>query len=252
MLIYEPFNACFFLCLAVFMAFLVISAKLLKEKPLETRRKFLAVIMIITFISFFVYKYYLSIDSEYSVLCEENDIGAFSWWKELPLQLCNINLILIPVGVITMNRTILNFSLFTGSVGAFMALIMPSVGFYGCSILLPRMLGYYFTHFMVFTGALAIVAYGIHTPKYRELPMTAVMLLAIAFIVFLIDCLFRFTGVCEFANYFYACDPEGNAILSLLYSIIPVWYLYEVPCLLILVPYMYLVTFICNTVKKEK
>lgn len=252
MLIYKPFNLTFFLCFAIFLAFLFISAKIIRKKPLDTRRRFLAGIMIFTFITFFIYKYFLSIDEEYSIICAENGIGEFSWWKELPLQLCNINLILIPVAMATMNRSILNFNLFTGTLGALMALIMPSIGFSDCSILLPRMSGYYFTHFMVFTGALAIVAYGIHTPQYKELPKTALMLLGIAFVIFLIDTVIRKAGFNDLANYFYTYGSDGNAILDILYSIIPIPYLYEVPCLLILAPYMLLVTFLCNLGKKKK
>lgn len=246
MLIYRPFNGTFFLCFAVFMAFLFISARILRQKPMETRRRFLAEIMVFTFIMFFVYKYCLSIDEEYSKICAENGIGEFSWWKELPLQLCNINLLLIPVAMATMNRSILNFNFFTGTLGALMAILMPSIGFSDCSILLPRMLGYYFTHFMVFTGSLAIMAYGIHTPKFRELPETAVLLLCVAFIVFLLSGLCRRTGLNGYVNYFYTWGPEGNAILELFYSVIPVPYLYEVPLILILAAYMWFVTFIIN------
>ncbi len=218
----------------------------MRQKPMETRRRFLAGIMIFTFITFFVYKYFLSIDAEYSRICAEEGIGEFSWWKELPLQLCNINLLLIPVAMATMNRSILNFNFFTGTLGALMALMMPSVGFSDCSILLPRMLGYYFTHFMVFTGSLAILAYGIHTPKFRELPKTALLLLAVAFIVFLFSGACRAAGLNGFVNYFYTWGPDGNAILELLYSVIPAPYLYEVPLILVLLAYMYLVTFIIN------
>lgn len=251
MLIYRPFNTTFFLCFAVFGLFLAVSASILRRKPLSVRRRFLAGIMIFTFIMFFVYKYFLSIDREYSEICVECGMGAFSWWKELPLQLCNINIMLIPVGMITMNRSILNFSFFTGTLGAFMSLVMPATGFSDCSILLPRMLGYYFTHYMVFTGALAIVVYGIHVPEYKEIPRTALLLLGIAFIVFLINFLFRVTGLNDQANYFYTFATDGNFVLDLLHERIPVPYLYEVPCLLILIPYMYLAVFLCRIGKKK-
>ena len=58
-------------------------------------------------------------------------------------------MILIPVGVLTKKRPLMSFSFFLGPLGAAMALMMPGVGFENCSVLLPRMIGYYFTHFKV-------------------------------------------------------------------------------------------------------
>lgn len=252
MLIYKPFNAVFFGCLAIFMIFLIVTSIKFRKKTLKFRRKFLAGIMIATLVVFVLYKLFLSKDTEFVAICQANGISTFNWWRELCFQMCNINMILIPIGALTMKKPLLNFSFFTGTLGAFMALVMPAVGFYDCSILLPRMLGYYITHFMVFTGALAIVTYGIHTPKMKELPKTALLVVGVTFCVFLINVLFRTIAPGCGANYFYTMDPEGNAILEALYNLIPIPFVYELPLILVLVVFMVLVTFILNLFRKKK
>mgnify|MGYP003298593688 CR=1 FL=1 len=196
-LIYKPLNGVSFLVFGIFLAVFVLIGILMRKKSESFKGAVLAWMMIATVVGFFAYKYALSVDADYAVILDQADKGGFSWWSELPLQLCNINLLLIPVAMATMNRSILNFNFFTGTLGALMAILMPSIGFSDCSILLPRMLGYYFTHFMVFTGSLAIMAYGIHTPKFRELPETAVLLLCVAFIslTFMLFLLFQITSL---------------------------------------------------------
>ena len=65
-------------------------------------------------------------------------------------------MILIPIAVLTNRRPLMSFCFFVGPLGALMALVMPGTGFDGYSILLPRMLGYYGTHFMVITAGFAL------------------------------------------------------------------------------------------------
>ena len=187
MLIIELFNGVFFGMIAIFIVVFTLLSILARKKGELFARKLLGWMMVCTMVFFFVYKYGLSIDEEYSVLCAEAGIGAFSWWKELPFQLCNINMIMIPIAMLTMKRPLLNFCFFTGTLGALFALIMPCTGFSGYSILLLRILGYYGTHLMVFFGAVAIVSFGIHKPQFKEIPLTALLLLAVAFGVFIIN-----------------------------------------------------------------
>ena len=126
--------------------------------------------------------------------------------------------------------------------GALMALVMPGAGFDGYSLLLPRMLGYFGTHFMVVIMAIAIVSFGLYRPKFKDLLKTCGVITLITFCVFLIDLLLIYTGLYPNANYFYAMRPIGNPLLELFHGWIPLPFLYLIPCLLILVPYMALVT----------
>ncbi len=238
--IMRPFNALFFLVFAAFMLLLLLSSLLLRNKSERTRQLVLVCACAVTFIGFFVYKHYLSIDADFNRITA--DMGGFNWWGELPLQLCNINMILIPFAVLRKSRPLMCFCFFLGPLGAMMALVMPGIGFSGYSLLLPRMLGYYGTHFMVVTEGLAVAAFGLFRPKFRDLPRAVLTAVGITFVIFLINLLLRRSGLHPRANYFYSVETEGNPILELFYRWIPVPFLYTLPSIGILGTYMLLVT----------
>ena len=164
--IMHPFNGVFFACFALFLLLLVLAGVCLRGKSERTKKTVLVTACVLTLLGFFVYKYFLSIDAEFNEATAA--MGGFNWWGELPLQLCNINMILIPIAVLTNRRALMSFAFFVGPLGALMALVMPGTGFDGYSILLPRMLGYYGTHFMVIIEALALAVFGLYRPRFRD------------------------------------------------------------------------------------
>ncbi len=251
--IMRPFNALFFTVFAIFILILVIVSLLLRKKSENARRFVLVAACVVTLIGYFVYKYYLSIDSDYNVITA--DMGGFNWWGELPLHLCNINMILIPIAVMTKSRPLMSFCFFLAPLGALMALLMPGNGFGGHSLLLPRMLGYYGTHFMIVIEGLALATFGLFRPRFRDLPKTVLAILAISVVIFGINMLLRWSGLHPKANYFYSVETEGNPILEMFYKLIPYPFLYELPCILILAAYMLPVTFgfwIADRIKGKK
>ena len=238
--IIHPFNGVFLACFALFLLLLIVSGLLLRGKSERTKKIVLVAACVVTFIGFFVYKYFLSMDAEFHEATAA--MGGFNWWGELPLQLCNINMILIPIAVLTNRRALMSFAFFVGPLGALMALVMPGTGFDGYSILLPRMLGYYGTHFMVIIEALALAVFGLYRPRFRDLPGTIAALLLVSLAVFGVNVLLRLTGLHPKANYFFSMETEGNPVLDLFYSRIPYPWLYELPAILVLLPYMLLIT----------
>ena len=169
-------------------------------------------------------------------------MGGFNWWGELPFQLCNINMIIIPIAVLKKSRPLMCFGFFLGPLGALMALVMPGNGFDGYSILLPRMLGYYGTHFMIVIEGLALVTFGLLRPRYSDIPKTLLATLPILLIVLAINYILRWTGLHPKSNYMFMMETEGNPLLELFYSWIPVPCLYLLPSFVILSVYMFLVT----------
>ncbi|MBO4325537.1 MAG: YwaF family protein [Lachnospiraceae bacterium] len=238
--IITPFNGVFFASFGFFIALLVVASLLLRGKSERTKVIVLISACAVTLVGFVFYKYFLSLDTAYSEITA--DMGGFNWWGELPLQLCNINMILIPIAVLTKNRPMMCFCFFLGPLGAMMALFMPGNGFDGYSLLLPRMIGYYGTHYMVVIEGFAIVTFGLFRPKLRDLAKAVLTALVIAFVIFCINMLLRVTGLHEKANYFFAVETEGNALLELFHKMLPFPFLYLIPCTLILVPYMLLIT----------
>ena len=238
--IMRPLNPLFLAVFAAFLLLLVLASVLLRGKSEKTRGAVLIAACVVTLIGFVFYKYYLSLDSDYNVITA--GMGGFNWWGELPLQLCNINMIIIPIAVLKKNRSLMCFGFFLGPLGALMALLMPGNGFDGYSLLLPRMLGYYGTHFMVVIEGLALASFGLFRPKFRDLPKAALAVLVIAFVIFLLNLLLRWTGLHPKANYFFSVETEGNFLLELFHSWLPFPFLYLLPCIVILGVYMLLVT----------
>jgi len=196
--IMRPFNTVFLGVFAAFLALLILASILLRKKSEKTKQAVLVCACVATTVVFFLYKYCLSLDADYNVITA--NMGGFNWWGELPLQLCNINMILIPIAVLKKSRPLMAFGFFLGPLGAMMALAMPANGFDGYSLLLPRMLGYYGTHFMVVIEGLAIVCFGLYRPKFKDLPRTVFTALAVAFGVFLFNMLLRWNGLHPKAN----------------------------------------------------
>ena len=238
--ILRPFNALFLFVFGLFLLLLVLSSFLLRGKSEKTKSAVLVAACLLTLIGFVFYKAFLSRDGSYNEITA--NMGGFNWWGELPLQLCNINMLLIPVAVLKKNRAMMSFSFFVGPLGALMALIMPGNGFNGYSLLLPRMLGYYGTHFMIFIEGLALACFGLYRPRLRDLPRTVLTILLISLTVFVIDLLLRWSGLHPKANYFFAVETEGNFLLERFHRLLPYPYLFLMPSLLILLPYMLLVT----------
>lgn len=248
--IMRPFNGVFWCVTLAFLALLVFATVLLRNRSEETRRRVLIIASIVTTIGFFVYKGFLSVDKEFDQVAAE--IGGFNWWGELPLQLCNINMILIPIAVHWNKRALMSFCFFVGVLGAAMAVAMPGLGFSGYSLLLPRMIGFYGTHFAIVVEGLALATFGLYKPKFKDLPMSALALFVIALAACGISLLLRWTGLNPNANYFFSVETEGNAILELFHKFLPAPFLYLIPCLLILAAYMLVVMLVITGIEKLK
>jgi len=238
--IMKPFSPVFFLCFAFFLLLLIVASLLLRGK--SERAKVLTIVIadIVTLLGFIAYKYALSVDADFNVLTAET--GGFNWWGEMPIQLCNINMLLIPVAVLIKKRPLLSFCFFVAPLGALMAIVMPGIGFECYPIFLPRMLGYFGTHFMIFIMGIALASFGLYRPKLRDLPLTMVTLFVIALVVFGINMLLRATGLHPQANYFFSVDTEGNPLLDLFYSWIPVPFLFLLPSIVLLGAYAGIIT----------
>ena len=246
--IMRPFGPLFFLIFAAATLILIAASILLRKKSERTRALVLACACWVTLIGFAAYKYALSVDADYNVITA--NMGGFNWWGELPLHLCNINLLLIPIAVLTRKRPLLGFCFFVGPIGALMAMVLPGNGFDGYSIFLPRMLGYYGTHLVVMYAALAVGTFGLYRPRMRDLPMTAVTVFLIALAVFGFNMLLRTTGLHPKANYFFAVETEGNFLLEIFHRLIPLPFLYLLPCIVILAVYAGIVTLIFHLAER--
>ena len=251
--IIDPFNGVFFAMFGIFFAVLIASSILLRKASRKTKRTVLLAAFLITFVFYWVYKIFLSLDAEYDVILQENQGRAFSWWAELPLQLCNINLMLIPLACILDNKRLYAFCFVVAPLAALMAVLFPSLGFSGNSIFLMRNLGFYGTHMMIIVGGIAIASFGLYRPSFRDIPLTFLTLVGISAVIIVFDFIVNKGCGISFVNYFYAMNPEGISILEVFYKLIPVPGLYIVVTgLVILIPYVVVVTGAFELVAKIK
>lgn len=224
------------LCTVVLLLLLGVVSVALRKRPEQTRRRVLIIASVATMAVFVAYKVVLFNDGEFDRITAP--MGGFNWWGELPLHLCNINMLLIPFAVHFDSRPLKSFCFFVGPLGAMMALFMPGLGFDGYPIWLPRMLCYYGTHFAIMLEGLALATLGLYRPRLRDLPATVATLLLIALAIFGVNLILRGTGLHPKANYFFSVETEGNAILELFHHWIPVPFLYLLPGTVILAAYM--------------
>ena len=74
--IMRPLNTLFLLVFAAFLLLLTVASLILKNKSERTRQTVLVTACVLTFIGFFFYKYFLSLDSDYDVITA--NMGGFN------------------------------------------------------------------------------------------------------------------------------------------------------------------------------
>lgn len=237
-MIIRPFNAAYLLLLAFAAGAVVLLWALLRGRSERCRAAVLIALCAVNIIGFFVYKGFLSRDVQF---LQASGLDRFNWFSELPLQLCNINMFLIPIGILTQRRSLLGFAFFVAPLGALMALVFPEAPFVGYSLWLPRMLGFYVTHILIIVCGLSLVTLGFYRPNFRDIPGIAGTFLLLGIGALAVNFLLRHT-VCPLANYFFVYGGDVDiSILNLFWKWLPVPFLYEMPALLILVGYMALI-----------
>lgn len=238
-MILKPFNGPFWALLLLIVGAIVLIWHSHQEKTQAQREKFLCGLSLLNILLFFAYKFALSKDPAFLRL---SGLTRFNWLSELPLQLCNINLFLIPLGILTKKRQVLGFAFFVAPLGALMALIFPEAPFRDFSPFLPRMLGFYLTHSLLIVCGLSLSSLGFYSPRAKDEPGILGLFLTLGVLAHMVNAILR-RGLCPQANYFFTYGADISA-LKLLWKLIPVTFLYETPILLVLLGYMALVIFV--------
>jgi uncharacterized membrane protein YwaF len=153
----------------------------------------------------------------------------------LPLHLCSLNALVLPVAVITKNKT-LNNLLLLWSVGALFALIM-NTSVSEASIFSWVFVFYYFPHVLEFGIPILMFLFKLTRKDVKcigsTMIITVISYTAIHFINLIINNYCEQYNILDSAsnvievNYMFSISPE-NPLLDLFYSIIPYsyWYMY--------------------------
>ena len=250
-LIMEPFSPMFFVGLILTAVFAVCFIRKYRNKSYEQKRKAIIVMYSIVFVIFMLYKYSLSVDKEYAAMRISKGLPGFNWFEELPLNLCNMNIIIMVLAMAFESRALQGFCFFAGSFGALFPLLMPPAEFTGFSILLPRMLGYYLAHYAALIETPLLAGLDLYKPKYSDIGKVLLSVIAVSVAVTILNLIFIKTGIAPGCNYFYTVYPSGISFLEFLYKLIPVTWFYLLPTLIFIVPYMFILTY-CFNIKREK
>lgn len=247
-MIISPFNTGFFVLMAAMVAIIILLSLTLRKASDKVRRLVIIGICVLDIIIFFFYKLALSHDAEF---LEISGQAEFNWFSELPLQLCNINMFLIPIALLIKKRGLLSFCFFIAPLGALMAMLSPEPAFTGYSLFIPRIAGFYVTHLIVMMAGILIVTMGFYRPHFKDLPLTLLTMLLLVTAIHGVNLLLRAT-VCPNANYFFTIWTGDVSILDAFWNIIPhsYWYLYL--ALVIALPYFAIVTMCFFVVDKMK
>lgn|SRR5574344_1771550 len=176
----------------------------------------------------------------------------------LPLHMCSINALLLPIAIITKNK-FLNNLLPIYSLGALMAIVLNN-NISNAKVFSLVFLFYYVPHLFEFIiPILQILLKRVKIELKYVLPsmiFTFVLYTIIHFINILLNNYFitnnilNYLGEIVYVNYMYSITPEGLPILSNLYKLIPYSYFYMFPFIAV-IGLLYLIINIKNIIKKS-
>ena len=237
-MIIKPFNFVYFILLLIIALYVVLVSSLFKKRTQKQKDILMLSLGVFNILFFIVYKIFLS-----------KDDYDFVIWDELPLQLCNINMFLIPLAVLFKNKYLLSFCFYVAPLAAFMAISFPEPAFMNNSIFMMRNIGFYGTHSVIVMMGVMLMTLGYVKPKFKDsiyVITSAAILAVFAFGVNLT--LFAITKV--ETNYFFTMHTGGVSLLDVFYSLIPVKFIYLLPALIILIAYVFVFNGVYYLVKK--
>jgi uncharacterized membrane protein YwaF len=226
----NTFNIVWWGLLAVIAAICLLIWLIFRGRSEKTRRRVIISICAFNFLLFCAYKYWLSQDP---VVLQEYSNGHFEILLELPLQLCNINLLLIPLALALKRKGLLAFCFYTACIGAFMAIASPTASFTG-DLFLLRNIGFYGTHALLIVCGASLATLGFIMPRQRDVFWSMLILILVTCAMHGINTLVRQAFGIN-ANYFYTYGSDGSYLLGDVYAILPIplAYLFLLPIIVV-------------------
>jgi uncharacterized membrane protein YwaF len=162
--------------------------------------------------------------------------------NELPLHLCNMNLILIPVALLTKNKLLMGYTYYVATIAAMAAIMFFDSRYVGVNVMTYSVFVYFFYHAVLVATPILLVMFGLYTPEKSQIINVIILLLCMATVIHGFNLFMRSTGLCTISNYFYTMGMEGNPVLELLMKLVPIPLVYYFPMIPALYGYAYLIT----------
>lgn len=171
--------------------------------------------------------------------------------NELPLHLCNLNLVLIPIAIATKNKLLMSYFYYVGLIAAFCGVMFFDSYFLGRETYSYIVLVYFIYHSILIAFPILFISLKFFTPSLNYIWKSLLLLLGLATIMLIVNIIFRTTGICPEANYFYTMGMPDNPILGMLMKFIPVPLLYCLPIIPVLYLFGVLIT-LPNIIKNHR
>jgi uncharacterized membrane protein YwaF len=150
----------------------------------------------------------------------------------LPLELCNINIIVTFVALLINKKTLNSYLYFNALIGALLSLLVfPDCHMItnGNTLFHYMFFDYWFIHTQLVTVPIVMLACGWYRPRIRQVPLMLIATVGIYFFIFMMTLLLRHFESFKTANYMYSMYHNNLPILKNLYEVIPVPFVYSLP-----------------------
>ncbi len=173
----------------------------------------------------------------------------------LPLHLCSLNALLLPIVVISKRKALGNL-LLLWAFGALFGLIL-NYAMAECELLSWTFFFYYFPHVLYFGLPILLLKMGRVEIGWNQIPAAVGITMAAYTLIHFVNVAINSAGIMNGAgelihvNYMFSVTPD-NPLLALFWEVIPhpYWYMYMV--LPVIVVYLFFICDVGNLAKKRK
>jgi uncharacterized membrane protein YwaF len=215
---------------------------ILKKCGDKTKENILLAICCFNALLYLVYKIVQANDPDYN----------FDIFMNLPLHFCNINLILLPAAIFFKNKYLMAYQFYFGTILAALALVTIDPAFRGKPLFEFTCIVYFYYHSMLAVLPVLLVKFKFYTPSFKVVWQPTLILTALAFVIHIINMIFRVTGIANESNYFFTYGLRGDFFTELFWSILPYEFFFLLPSLLTFAPYIVLTTLPFYLKEKKK
>lgn len=221
----------------------IVAYLIFRNKSEKAQRIFLYTICFINIGLFIIYKTDKAI----------NHPELFDLWADLPLQLCNMNLYLMPIALKTRSKTLYGYLVFVSLMAAALGILSYDQAYVGRSPFDISVMCYFVDHIIIVVVAMCLVLFGYYKPtKYENVIISMFIMFGFAMTMHSINVIFRATGLSPNANYFVSYGQAGNFGTEILMKIINVPLLYMIPTACILLAAGLVIVALYNKFTKKK
>jgi uncharacterized membrane protein YwaF len=176
----------------------------------------------------------------------------FYIFLNLPLHFCNINLILLPISILLKNKYLMAYQFYFGTVRAVLALVTIDPAFRAKPLFEFTCIVYFYYHSMLAILPVLLVKFKFFTPSFKIIWQPTLILTGLAFIMHIVNIIFRTTGIAPEANYFFTYGLRGDFFTEFFWSILPYEFFFLLPSLLTFAPYIILTTLPFHLANRKK